>query len=448
MLTSLQKAPFPFFGGKRHAAPLVWALLGDPMHYVEAFMGSMAVLFERPHPCNRPYHSETVSDTDGLLVNAYRAIQWHPDATAEACSWPVSELDKIARQLGCLEFVASGRVDLLAGSAEWCDPQIAGWWLYGVCCQIGAFHGVGPWTANPVTGRLVKRGLREPWVWHNLPHITDNGQGVHHAGLREPGVSHDLPNLTDDGRGVHHAGLREPGVSHDLPHLGNDGMGVHHAGLREPGVSHDLPHLGNDGMGVHHAGLREPGVSHDLPHLTDNGNGVNRPQLREPGVWEVPEETFHPLTMPELRRWFRWLSARLRHVRIVSGSWTRVVTQGARLTLPVRQGDGVCAVFMDPPYSQSERDGTIYRQDGDVQQAVQAWCLDTGTDLRTRIVLAGYDTEHACLEAHGWTVHEWYTGGFLRGGYGNIDGSSQQGRERLWASPHCLRIADKQLGLW
>ena len=341
-------------------------------------MGSMAVLFERPHPCNRPYHSETVSDTDGLLVNAYRAIQWHPDATAEACSWPVSELDKIARQLGCLEFVASGRVDLLAGSAEWCDPQIAGWWLYGVCCQIGAFHGVGPWTADPVTGRLVKRGLREPGVWRGRPHLSNNG------------------------------------------------------------------------MGVHRPQLREPGVSHDIPHLGDNGKGVNRPHLREPGVWEVPEETFHPLTMPELRRWFRWLSARLRHVRIVSGSWTRVVTQGARLTLPVRQGDGVCGVFLDPPYSQSERNGTIYMQesDSDVQQAVQAWCLDTGTDLRTRIVLAGYDTEHACLEAHGWTVHEWYTGGFLRGGYGNIDGSSQQGRERLWASPHCLRIESKQLGLW
>jgi len=53
------KAPFPWFGGKSKAAPLVWKLLGDPVHYVEPFFGSGAVLLQRPHPCNRPYYSET-----------------------------------------------------------------------------------------------------------------------------------------------------------------------------------------------------------------------------------------------------------------------------------------------------------------------------------------------------------------------------------------------------
>ena len=86
MLTSYSKAPFPWFGGKRDAAPLVWALLGDPAHYIEPFMGTMSVLLERPHPCNRTYFSETVSDTDGLLVNVWRAIQWYPHETAEAAS--------------------------------------------------------------------------------------------------------------------------------------------------------------------------------------------------------------------------------------------------------------------------------------------------------------------------------------------------------------------------
>ncbi len=55
-----------------------------------------------------------------------------------------------------------------------------------------------------------------------------------------------------------------------------------------------------------------------------------------------------------------------------------------------------------------------------------------------RIALCGYDTEHTELEAHGWKVYEWQTGG----GYGN-QGKDTRGRrnakrERIWFSPHCL----------
>jgi len=37
MLKNLQKAPFPWNGGKSQAAPVVWASLGDVSHYVERF---------------------------------------------------------------------------------------------------------------------------------------------------------------------------------------------------------------------------------------------------------------------------------------------------------------------------------------------------------------------------------------------------------------------------
>jgi hypothetical protein len=43
-LKNVDKAPFPWFGGKSQAAPLVWSLLGDVPHYVEPFYGSGAVL--------------------------------------------------------------------------------------------------------------------------------------------------------------------------------------------------------------------------------------------------------------------------------------------------------------------------------------------------------------------------------------------------------------------
>lgn len=33
-------APFPYFGGKRRAAPIIWRELGDPAGYVEPFAGA------------------------------------------------------------------------------------------------------------------------------------------------------------------------------------------------------------------------------------------------------------------------------------------------------------------------------------------------------------------------------------------------------------------------
>lgn len=38
------RAPFPWFGGKSRAAPLIWEALGDVRNYVEPFAGSLAVL--------------------------------------------------------------------------------------------------------------------------------------------------------------------------------------------------------------------------------------------------------------------------------------------------------------------------------------------------------------------------------------------------------------------
>jgi hypothetical protein len=221
-------------------------------------------------------------------------------------------------------------------------------------------------------------------------------------------------------------------------------------------VSRDLPHLTGDGRGVNRPQLREPGVSRNRPHLGNGGQGVNRPQLREPGVLsDEPDNEFHALTMPELVRWFQWLAARLRHVRIVNGDWKRVCTTGAMWTIPVRMSDGHVGVFLDPPYDLGERARGLYAQDTDgdsIPTAVRQWCIANGANPRNRIVLAGYDTEHADLEAHGWTVHEWFADGYLTGGMGNVDtsedGGHQQHRERLWASPHCLdpdRVAQMEL---
>jgi DNA adenine methylase len=203
------------------------------------------------------------------------------------------------------------------------------------------------------------------------------------------------------------------------------------------GVARQLPHLSKSGQGCNHPGTREEGVHRKLPHITDNGQGVNHANTREEGVGE-PE--YHPMTMPELRRWMRFLSARLRHVRILNGGWERACTSGALQSLPVRQG-GHCGVFLDPPYASDVRTADVYAHDsGDVASDVRAWCREHGTNPRYRIVLAGFDTEHVELESHGWIAIEWYRDGFLKGGMSKqSEKGTQQHRERLWLSPHCIR---------
>ena len=405
MTVNYAKAPFPWPGGKSRAAPAVWAALGDVAHYVEPFFGSGAVLIGRPHPANRAYFSETVNDADGLLVNVWRAIQHHPDETAGHASWPVTEADIHARHCALIAWRAERQLEHLMGDPEWCDPRMAGWWLHGIGAWIGSGwcdwpSGNGPWWPDE-TGRLTKRPRQ--------------GTGD------EPGVPRKRPYLSNNGRGVHRPQLREPGVKRQRPHLSDNGQGVHHAGLREPGVWRKRPHLSNNGQGVHHAGLREPGDEH------------------------------HELTMPELREWFRRLSARLRHVRIVNGDWTRVTSRAATNTIACNT-DTPAGVFLDPPYASTAGRAELYAHD-DFEVAHQAaeWAIGAANPT-LRIVFAGYDGEHGRrFTDNGWTEVEWFTDGYLTGGYGNqnTERGHQQARERLWLSPHCIHPdADTQLDLF
>jgi hypothetical protein len=399
MISDSRKTPWPWFGGKSDAAEHVWSALGDVEHYVEPFAGSLAVLLRRPRPCNRAYFSETVNDADGLLVNAWRAIQLSPDATAEAASWPVTEADLHARHLAILRWRAERDVERLMGDPAFHDPVIAGWWIWGQSAWIGSgwCSGRGRWIVG-ADGRITRRERDEP------------------------------------------------GVARKLPFLSADGQGVNSAAAREPGVARQLPFLSNDGQGVNSAAAREPGVARQLPFLSADGQGVNSAAAREPGVGD-----YHPLTMPEVLRWFAYLSARLRHVRILNGDWARACTGGAVKSLRVRQG-GAAGVFLDPPYSGEVRDADLYAVDsGTVAADVRAWCVEHGDDPQIRIVLAGFDTEHVDLEARGWRAVEWFRAGFLRGGMGNTSGDNehQQWRERLWLSPHCLGArAEAQVSLF
>lgn len=180
-------APFPYFGGKRRAASIVWKALGDPSGYVEPFAGSAAVLLARDLKGRRV---ETLNDADGWLVNMWRSIQLDAAKVAEHAFGPVTEIDYHARLAWLQDRRSDELVAWLEGDPENHDAKAAGWWLYVLACGIGDPFGGGPW-------KVVDGKLRDTRVEGNA------GQGV----------NRELPHLGDAGRGVHRA----------LPHLGDAG---------------------------------------------------------------------------------------------------------------------------------------------------------------------------------------------------------------------------------
>ena len=189
-----------------------------------------------------------------------------------------------------------------------------------------------------------------------------------------------------------------------------------------------LVHLGDAGQGVNrkrvHLGNAGQGVNRQRVHLGDAGRGV--------GI--IPRNE-------ALYEYMRQLAARLRHVRVVCGDWQRVVTTGA-LSYGATVG-----VFLDPPYSaEADRDATLYSVDDlSIAHDVREWCLANGDNPRYRIVLAGYEDEHAVHMPRAWRMVAWKSSAAYNTAQqaANGTGKNQENRhkERLWLSPHCLRPA-------
>ncbi len=126
------KAPFPWFGGKRRVADLVWPRFGGTLNYVEPFAGSLAVLLARPTDAR----TETVNDKDAYLANFWRAVQADPEAVAHWADWPVNEADLHARHLWLVN-QADFRERMMT-EPDYFDAKIAGWWVWGLSAWIGS----------------------------------------------------------------------------------------------------------------------------------------------------------------------------------------------------------------------------------------------------------------------------------------------------------------------
>ena len=213
-------APFPWFGGKRKIAPMVWDRFGDVPNYCEPFAGSLAVLLGRPHPPR----IETVNDLDFYLVNFWRAVQVDPEGVARWADGPVNEADLHGRHRW---LVARGRrlVARCARDPHYFNTKIAGWWVWGQCLWIGsgwcASKDIRSTNANGILrNKLIKnRGLTG--VHKNSVHRFDRsdspdqkrrwqggGQGGG-SGVHAPSLWRTIPDLSGDsgasGRGIHAA---------------------------------------------------------------------------------------------------------------------------------------------------------------------------------------------------------------------------------------------------
>jgi hypothetical protein len=118
-------APFPYFGGKRRAAPSVWRELGDPSGYVEPFAGSAAVLLARPRFDGR--RVETINDADGWLINMWRAIQLRPSEVQPPTRTSAGRRSCWWRRRGPARSAPS-KLEMCTQSGEpncWCIPEQA-----------------------------------------------------------------------------------------------------------------------------------------------------------------------------------------------------------------------------------------------------------------------------------------------------------------------------------
>jgi hypothetical protein len=207
------------------------------------------------------------------------------------------------------------------------------------------------------------------------------------------------------------------GAWRQRPRLGA-GQGIHrqrpHIGA-DQGIHRKRPHLGNDGQGIHR----------QLPNIGEAG-GKGKGTHKQ--AWAG-----------HLEEMMQALSDRLRRVRVCSGDWSRVC--GPVPTVK----RGLTGVFLDPPYSQDERESELYRVEMAVADEVREWAIEQGNDPLMRIALCGYEGEHEIPET--WECLAWKA----HGGYASQgDGTNLNAhRERIWFSPACLKVdRPRQIGLF
>lgn len=183
------------------------------------------------------------------------------------------------------------------------------------------------------------------------------------------------------------------------------------------------PHLGDAGRGV----------NRQRPHLGNAGRGLSRGDLQMParGFTESDLISEMPIYL-----YMQQLSDRLRRVRVCCGDWSRICGPSPTVKL------GTTGVLLDPPYAdEADRRSNLYASDsGSVAHEVRGWAIAHGEDKAMRIALCGYEGEHAMPDS--WECVAWKAAGGY-GSQGSNKARENANRERIWFSPHCVRVQER-----
>ena len=412
-------APFPYFGGKRRAATLVWERFGEVFTYIEPFAGSLAVLLQKD-----PMPREIVNDLDGFVVNFWRAVKFDPEQTAFWADMPTCHLtlSAVRKYLG----KRLPMLEELAEEPDAYDTRLAGYWAWCVSNSIGmpsltnksdmpalypgeTGRGVGAQRKNVPTGK-------QPIILWN-----SSGRGV--AAQRNYLPQGERPHIEkgDSGVGVQTQKKELPGGARPILNHGGGGIGVETNRIKIP--QGKRPHIDRNPVGQGVSAQRK-----EIPHINFNqgGQGINAQR-------RIFSTNNNPYTGDRLNHWFSQLATRLARTYILCKDWSDIFSP--TLTGLVQGKTETVGVFFDPPYATKGRKKDLYRVDSmSIAAQVQAKAIELGANPHIRVCVAGYIDDYEPFPSD-WECVLWTKDGIRMGGQSK---QAYRREEALWFSPHCL----------
>ena len=379
------KAPFPWYGGKTRWVEDVIEKFGDIGVYAEPFAGSLAVLLGSPKR-----QREIVCDTDGMICNAWRAIQHDPEMVAYWADYPTIHQDLTARRR-YLSYWREINAESLSEDPFYFDSRAAGWWIWCISNWIGP------------SGDMLR--LKND----SIPHVAmkPGGQGV--QAQRKDIAFDKRPNIAikPGGQGVQ---AQRINLGDQIPHINNKRGGQGVQAQRNDIAFDKQPHVNNKrgGQGVQ-------AQRNDIIAMDFVGDGSR------------------------LSHWMVALSQRLSGVVVLNRDWTAALTPTPLQHTPTSPKPQV-GVFLDPPYLLADR-SNLYQDDTAQLNPARAsydWAVAHGDIYRVAYCCHDGDFE----VPYGWIA--------ITRTFKGIKMDVRRGRmDMIMFSPSCLDVTlpNVQLGL-
>ena len=276
-------------------------------------------------------------DTDGGVVNFWRALRADPEAVAYHADWPTFHDDLTARHRWLVRWVVE-HGERLREDPDFCDVKAAGWWVWGISIWIG-----GGW---------CQPNYRKQAAPDRIPKFVPS----------VPKGDGQMPMVDKD----HRAGRGVSVLRATIPH--RDG-----ARPAIPGGGHVT------GAGVAQQRGALPVGDGKRPQVksaegTQAGNGVSVQGLDG------------PCDGSRLLPWLSALAARLQRVIVLNRDWRSAVTPSVLAQTPTGPKPPV-GILLDPPYITEERSSEVYGSDmdgtsSDVAADAWKWAQEHGDRYR------------------------------------------------------------------